>query len=309
MKIGDNEIIVTGHVFKTGKLRNEWLDQVEDPETIIKKFKENNAKADIFTFWQGPPETKPKYEYYMKFQPFAVLSIKDFDYWYKNQINRGTKRAIKKAQKSGIVVESVNFSNELVKGIVCIANETPIRQRRPYAHYGEDFETAKQKLFEDSDRCQFLGAYYQNELIGFIKLGFGVNYAVPFGMVSKIEYRNLSPQNALLAKAVEVCAKRAVPYLIYGLWGTGSLNEFKRHIGCERMDLPRYYIPLNVKGRLALKLHLHHSIREMLPNKLRAQLFKLRSKWYSRQENNLKSAQKKDRRNKEEIQLEDKSSN
>jgi hypothetical protein len=309
VKIGDNEIIVTGHVFKTGTLGNEWLDHVEDPETIIKKLRSNNSKADIFTFWQGPPEATAKYDYYKEFQSYAVLRISSFDYWCKNQINRGAKRAIQNAQKSGIVAESVDFSNELVKGIVCIAKETPIRQGRPYSHYGEDFETAKQKLSEDLDRCEFIGAYYQNELIGFIKLGFGVNYAVPFGMVSKIEHRDKSPQNLLLAKAVEVCAKRGVPYLIYGFWGSGSLNEFKRHIGCERMDLPRYYIPLNVKGRLALKLRLHHSIREMLPNKLRYQLSKLRSKWYARQENNLKSTRKKDRKDKKEIPLEDKSSN
>ena len=41
-----------------------------------------------------------------------------------------------------------------------------------------------------------------------------------------------------MAKAVEVCAEKGIPYLVYALWPRGPLREFKRHnaFECVKMD-------------------------------------------------------------------------
>ena len=93
--------------------------------------------------------------------------------------------------------------------------------------------------------------------------------------------------NALIAKAVDVCHKKKFPYLVYGKFvygkkGEDKLTDFKRHNGFKKICLPRYYIPLTFKGKIALKLNLHHDIEKILPQKIIVRLLDLRKKWYSK---------------------------
>jgi hypothetical protein len=189
---------------------------------------------------------------------------------------------VRKAEKSGVITKVVKLDDEFVKGVTSIFNETPIRQGRPYQHYGKDADTVKRELMKDSQRSDFIGAYYNGELIGFIQLGNTGISAIPFGMVSKIEHRDKAPQNALLAKAIEVCEQKGIPYLLYGKWLSDSLGDFKRHNGCEKFDLYRYYIPLSMKGTLALRLGIHHGLAAMIPEAVKNDLKALRKKWYSK---------------------------
>ena len=66
------------------------------------------------------------------------------------------------------------------------------------------------------------------------------------------------PTNALIAKAVEICEQRGFAYLTYCNYvyndPDSSLTEFKRRNGFEQVLVPRYYIPLTLQGRIALKL-------------------------------------------------------
>lgn len=281
VRVGNQVVIVTGNFFRMAMIKEEWYKDVEDPESIIKALKDAESKPDIFTFWQRLPEIKPKYNYYMEWDSVAAIPVKSFNYWFEKQINPGARKAIRKAAKSGIFVTVVPFSDELVHGIVSIYNETPIRQGRPYMHYGKNFETVKEEISEVIDRCDFIGAYYGGELIGFIQLAHAGKYAIPFGMVSKLEHRDKSTQNALLAKAIEVCDKKSIPYLLYGGWTGGGLGDFKRHNGCEKIDLPRYYMPLTLRGKIILKLKLHRGLRGILPERLLLRLLDLRKRWYS----------------------------
>ena len=69
------------------------------------------------------------------------------------------------------------------------------------------------------------------------------------------------PGNVLLAEVVKACVEKKVTYLIYGKYVYGnktssSLTEFKRRNGFEMVRFPRYYIPLNIKSRVIVKLRL-----------------------------------------------------
>ena len=88
--------------------------------------------------------------------------------------------------------------------------------------------------------------------------------------------------NALIAKAVEVCQDKGVEYLVYskftfGNKKTSQLTEFKRRNGFEQMDFVRYYVPLTLKGKLAVKLKLHRGLLGILPSGLIDFLWRVRS--------------------------------
>jgi hypothetical protein len=101
-------------------------------------------------------------------------------------------------------------------------------------------------------------------------------------IISKIKDRDKAPTNALVAKAVEICEQKKIPYLVYASWSEGTLGEFKQHNGFEKIDLPRYYIPLTIRGKIALKLSLHKGYKVILPKKMLNFLISLRKWWYTK---------------------------
>jgi hypothetical protein len=282
MRVDTKEITVSGKFVKIARLEEEWYEDIDDPMSLISKLKNSNVKADIFTFWQRLPDIEPKFNYYMEWDPIAALPIKSYDYWHKKQINNNAKRAVKKAEKIGVIVKESSYEDEFIRGMTEIFNETPIRQGRPFWHYGKDFDTVKQEFSKNLFREDLIGAYYNDELIGFIMLAYAGKYALTGQIISKIKHRNKYPNNALIAKAVEICLKKKISYLVYLKWNRGSLTEFKRRNGFQKFDLPRYYAPITLKGTIALKLKLHHGFIAKLPNNMKDQLKNLRKYWYSR---------------------------
>ena len=121
------------------------------------------------------------------------------------------------------------------------------------------------------DLCRRIG--FEDELIGFIKLLRTGSVADLVLIVCKEEHRDKRPTNALIAKAVEVCEEHGIEYLTYAQFyyfkkNSSSLAEFKRRNGFEPILFPRYYVPLTMKGRLAIALNLQHGIRGILPERL-----------------------------------------
>jgi hypothetical protein len=280
MEINNIEITLRGRVIRMARMPNQWYEDVGDPESLIKGIRKAKVEADIFTFFQRIPETKPKYNYYMEWEPVAALPIISFDHWWKNQIKKNTRQAIKRSQKMGVEVKVVEYNDEFVGGIKGIYDESPIRQGKPFPHYRKDLDALRKAYATFFDRSLYVGAYWNDEMIGFTKLVDEKNFMDIMQIISKMEHRDKAPVNALLAKAVEICAERKILYLEYGTWRRGGLDDFKRHNGFERIDVPRYYIPLTLKGRVALKLHLHYGIAGILPESLIRSLIDLRRKWY-----------------------------
>jgi len=278
----NKEIILDGGFIKTARLKDEWYGTVENPESLIKMLRQNSIKADLFTFWQKLPDTEPKYDYYMEYEDLAAIPIESYDHWFEKQISYGERKAIRKSERKGVIVTLAEFNETLINGIKDIFNETPIRQGRPYTHYGEDFEYIERELSKDVDKCEFIGAYYENELIGFIQLGYAGACAIPFGMVAKISHRDKEPQTALIAKSVKICEDKKIPYILYGAWLRGGIGDYKQRIGCIKISVPRYYIPLSIKGKFSLMLKLHKGFVRLLPEKAIDYLKNLRNKWYTK---------------------------
>ena len=266
-------------------LEDEWYDDVRDPVAVIEALSnDSSVKADIFTFWQRVPDVTPKHRFHMELESVAALPITTYDHWFSKQISSRTRNLIRKSQKEGIEVRECAYDDKFVKGMTEIFNEAPVRQGRRFWHYGKDFETVKRQFSAYLFREVMIGAYLGDELIGFIMLGNAGKYGITGQIISKIKHRDKATNNVLIAKAVEVCEKKGLPHLVYLYWTNDSLAEFKRRCGFLETKVPRYFVPLSQKGKLALKAGLHRGWKAALPDRIKTPLKKLRRFWYGLKE-------------------------
>ena len=266
-------------------LEDDWYDDVRDPHAVIETLKRaSGIKADLFTFRQRLPELAPKHPYPMEWEELAVLPIKSYQDWWNHQIKSRVRNQIRKSEKEGVEVREVTFDDEFVRGMTAIFNEAPVRQGRRFWHYGKDFDTVKQQFSRCLFREDVIGAYYRNELIGFVMLGNAGCFGITGQILSSIPHRDKATNNALIAKSVELCEKKGLSYLVYLYWSDDSLAEFKRRCGFEKTTAPRYFVPLTRLGSLGLKVGLHRGWKGMLPPRVKGSLKRLRRAWYSRRE-------------------------
>lgn len=288
----DNKIVIQGKLLRIANIKGEsWIgsENLPDPTLLISELKSGRRKADIFTFTQRMPDLTPRFPYYMEWDNLAVATISTYDHWWKKQIKDKTRNLVRKAEKKGVSVSIADFDENLIKGIVGIYNETPLRQGRPFGHYGKGFETVKRENGTYLDRSVFLCAYFEDEIIGFLKIVFSTYTGAIMQILSKVSHSDKSPTNLLIAKAVELCAEREIPYIVYskysyGKIGSMSLLNFKRHNGFKRIDIPRYYVPLTLIGKVALKFKLHRGVIEIMPEKTVEKLRNIKFAWYSKRD-------------------------
>jgi hypothetical protein len=204
---------------------------------------------------------------------------------------------VRRAEKNGLRVKEVPFDDSLIKAICEIYNECPIRQGKPFPHYGINPERARGYAGTFLDRSIFIGAFLGDSMIGFIKLVTDETrtQACLVHILSMAQHKHKAPTNALLAQAVRSCTERKISYLVYEHFSYGkkqhdSLSDFKRNNGFQRVDLPRYYVPLTYIGWVAFRLGLHHRIMDRVPESLLRRIRTLRNYWYSHNHPSMKES-------------------
>ncbi len=273
LKYESCEIVLKGGVLKKAEIFDEyWLetDALPDPLKVIESLQKSRRKPDIFVFSQPVPDTELKYDFLVEIENRAVIRLTTFEDWFQKKISASIRRNIRLSERKGIEVHVSVFDEAYVKGIMAIYNESPIRQGRRFWHYGKPFETVKEENGTYSERSTFLAAFHEDEMIGYCKIVWNKNFGAIMQIMSRSEHYDKHPTEALMAEAVRQCAARGKPFLLYERYHYGrkednSLTEFKRRNGFERIDVPRYYAPVTMKGRLALKLGLHKSRKDRLP--------------------------------------------
>jgi hypothetical protein len=289
IKVCEKDIKVTGRMLRIARLERERYERLSDPEAVLNGLRRCGQRVDLFTFMQSLPETEPKYSYPMELDNLAVLPISTFDHWLKHQIRFAPRGRLRQAAKAGVTTREVPFGRELVNAIWEIYNESPVRQGKRFPHYGKDIDTVYREGATHLERSIFLGAFLGERMIGFVKLVLDETRteATTMNIVSLIEHRKKCPTNALIAQAVRSCAERHIPYLVYMKFAYGkrsgdSLSDFKERNGFQRIDLPRYYIPLTPLGRAAFRLGLHHRFSDRVPGPMSAKFREIRAAWYNR---------------------------
>ena len=271
-KICGRTVVVTGKWIRKAQIKDEVVVEgvaVENAELFIAELKESELKADVFTFTQRPPDNTPRFDYHLDWDNWAAARTTCFKDWWEN-LPQESRKNVRRAAKRGVVVRVVPFDDDFVKGVHKIYNETPVRQGKLFWHFGKDVESVRRGLATYRNRSEFIGAYWKEELIGFLKMVYVDRVATLFHIISMNEHYDKRPMNALIAKAVEFCEQKGVSHFIYGQFIYGnkhrsSLLEFKRRNGFEQINFPRYYIPLTLKGELFVKLRLYRGIGGLVP--------------------------------------------
>ena len=259
----------------------EYLHDYAPSKQFLEKLAERGV--DLFTFVERKwccPVAKPPENWLKAEDNIALIEIVPFEEW-RRKIGKKTRNMIRKAEKNNVKTDLIQPSDDLANGVWKIYNETPIRQGRAFSHYGLTLENVKNLVHKSQDST-FVGAFLDEELVGFIQLVHGDNLTVMAQILSLQKFWDKAVNNALVAKAMEVCASKKVSWLMYGRIGNHpSLDNFKESNGFSKCTLTRFYVPITSKGRIAVKMGFHRSAKDVLPEPLKGPLIPLFN-WLSR---------------------------
>lgn len=280
-------VVVLGRWLRIASVHEEiWTEGqvVADPASFIQAIREAGLKADLFAFRQKLPATEPRYPYHVFFENWAVIRTGNLNAWW-DSLPQSSRKNVRRASRRGVVVRSARCDEALIQGITEIYNELPIRDGRPFPHYGKDLATVRTEVCTLLDRSRFIGAYFGTELIGFLKLVYMGKVASVLYLSSKQAHFDKRAANALLAEAAKICHDDGVEYLVYDHFNYGNrtnslLTEFKRRNGFQPMLVPRYFVPLTLRGHTALKLGWYRGLAGLLPSWLVDFLLELRTRYY-----------------------------
>jgi len=290
-------LVITGHdvlvnhqrVLRIGRILGDTYVGIEDPKAIIQGLKTCGTRVDLFTFTQLLPDTSAKFGYLVEWDNWAVVEVSTYDHWWTNQVDNKTRNMVRKAERKGVVVREVPFDDHFIEGIWEVYNECPVRQGKRNRHFGLDKATVRKLEATFLHNSIFLGAFCEDKMVGFAKIVVDANQtqAKIMNLLATVESRDKAPMNALVAESVRSCAERGIPYCAYGSFTYGkkqndSFTNFKSNNGFRPVLVPRYYVPLNCIGSVALGLGLQHRLRDRLPESFLSRLRFLRNKWYAR---------------------------
>jgi hypothetical protein len=287
LNVDGKDIILRGNWVKVALIHaEEWLEtDVQDPALCVKALKHEDSdglRADIFTFSQKLPATSPKYSYFMERDSVAAIHLTTLKNWWDN-LPQETRKNVRRAEKRGVVVQVRALDNGLLQDLLVLNNDSPVRQGKAFTHYGKTLEEVTRDQKDFLDRCDYICAYVGDELVGVMKLIYKGDVASILTFLPKASHHDKRPANVLMAKAVELCEKKHISYLTFGMFNYGnkqhtSLREFKIRNGFEEVLVPRYYVPLTMKGAIILKLRLHRGLIGVLPHGMITLLLRARTK-------------------------------
>lgn len=245
MQIDGKLALIEGKLIRIARLDAEGYDFLDDPEAALEIIRKSRTGADLFTFTQKLSDTWPKYSYPMEWDNMAALRVTTFDDWITKQIDFKARNKARKAGKNGVVVQEVPFDENLVKGISAIYNETPVRQGKAFWHYGKDLAAVRSMNATFMDRSIFIGALFEGNLIGFVKLVTSEDRSQGglMQIVSMIQQRDKAPTNALIAQAVRSCADRGISHLWYANFSYGKNRKIAWQNSSGTTDSKRSMYP------------------------------------------------------------------
>jgi hypothetical protein len=289
LNVDGKDLTISGRWLRKATIHEEaWsTSDVESPEAIIAELRKHakaGFRADIFTFVQTVPLTQPQFPYYWEGESVAAASAVDIQKWWSG-LPQETRKNVRRSQKRGVEVRVAPLDDALVRQIISVNNETPTKQGKVFTHFGKDFDEVKKDQSSFPDRSDYVCAFLEDELIGFMKLVHRGNTASILTLLCKPSHADKRPANAIIAKAMELCHDKGFSHLTYGLLNYGNkkesdLKQFKVRNGFEEILVPRYFIPLTWKGSLVLKLGLHRGMIGLLPSRLIRVLLSIRSVYY-----------------------------
>jgi hypothetical protein len=267
--------------FKVARNAREYETDVSPTVEFIEILK--GKGVDLFTFLERSwchTIHNPPHNWVRSADNIGLIQITSYGEWL-GRVGKKTRNMIRKAQKSGVNASVAKPDQRLAEGIWKIYNETPIRQERGFPHYGALLPQVMKEV-HSAQNCTYIGAYLEDELVGFVQLVHGENIEIISQILSLQRHWDRAVNNALVAKVIEFCAGRGARWIMYGRMGNHpSLDNFKRSNGFAQVQVSRYYVPITRKGKTATVLGLHRPMKDALPKTIKYPLFPLYN-WVSR---------------------------
>jgi hypothetical protein len=292
LHLQDRAVLVTGRWARQAVIHDEeWLlgKLIPDLNAFLAALRSSELRPDYFTFAQPFFEPVPRHPFRFVWDNIAAVPIISYSEWWDRRVSHDLRKDVKRAEKRGVQVRVLQFDDHLVQGIKALYDETPYRQGRRFWHYGKDLETVKRENSTYLERSTFIGAFCEEQLIGFIKMVRVDDVERMMQILARDDQQDKRPMNALIAKAVEVAAGRSASYLTYGKYTydgrrSSSVALFKRRNGFEEILFPRYFIPFTAKGHCLVRTGLHLGVRRLIPEKVYEGMRHIRAKLIYRAE-------------------------
>jgi Acetyltransferase (GNAT) domain len=289
LDVNGRKLIASGKWLKTATVRSAEMmeDELDNPKLYIEALRgggKDVLKAHIFTFAQKLPATSPRYPYPMEWESVAAIPLVSFKEWWES-LPQETRKNVRRSQKRAVVVRTADFNDELLQGIRKVNDDSPLRQGMRNAYYGKSLEETRKLYGEFIGRCDFICAYFGDELVGFLHLVYRRDVASILNLTTRPSHFDKKPANALMAKAVELCEAKGISHVTYGLYNYGKkqdnpLRTFKIRNGFREILVPRYFVPLTPWGRLCMMAGLHRGLVGVLPHRMIIAAARARSLWY-----------------------------
>lgn len=200
------------------------------------------------------------------------LNLSDYAHWEKKQIKKDVREGLRRANREGVSVERVAYSNLVVEVASEVFNETPYRQGRRFWHYGKSHEQLRQELAPLSAVSQYFLARKGSEYVGFAQI-------VPLPhrgsarsvhVISKAQHVRSRVSSALIQSIVAYCCDTKLTSFVYGRHiysgnENSNLRKFKERHGFRNYEYKNYYVPVAPLGHAYLAMGLYQGLREMVP--------------------------------------------
>ena len=290
LEVNGKNIVVGGKWIRIARVEaEEWLEsELEDPQRCVQVLKQQRSadlQADILSFAQKPPAIHRKYQFPVEWDSVAAVCLTSFQEWWDG-LPQETRKNVRRAQKRGVVVQVRTLDDALIRDLQILNNDSPVRQGKVFTHYGKTIDQVKKDQAAFLDRCDYICAYHEKELIGVVKLIYRGEVASILTFLPKASHHDKRPANAIMAKAVELCEQKGIHYLTFGKFNYGNkhhtpLREFKIRNGFGEIRVPHYYVPLTVKGAISVRLKLHRGLLGLLPHGVITFLVNTRAKLHA----------------------------
>jgi hypothetical protein len=273
------DLALSGRALRVARLANEGYEFVREPARFVDALRAQRQRVDVLSLCQPLTDVTPRHPWRLEWDQLAVLPISTYEHWWKVQVNDKTRNMVRKPGKKGVVLRPFELDAAAVQAIKVMYDESPMRQGRPFKHFNKPLDVIEREHATFAERSEFIGAYFEERMIGFIKLVHQEGWSNLMQIISLISERDKAPTNGLIAKAVEICAERGVPRLQYGIWSRRGIGDFKLHHGFEPLQVPRYQVPVNAVGRAALLMGLHKPMASRVPEPWIDTLAQWRAQW------------------------------
>lgn len=289
LDLGLTRVVSTGTFLRQARLFDEQLVESAmwpSVEQVRAALSATRLRADLYSFARPFDPGFDLPGAHREPDNLAVLSTRSYDDWWVG-LPRQTRRNVKIAEERGVVTRAAELDDALVAGIKRIYDETPLRQGRRFWHYRRPLERVREINGTYPERSQFIGAFFEGELIGVLKYIRVDRVAIMIQILTMQSHRDRRAIFALLRHAVELCREQGLEDLVYDKFDYGvnrdsTLAEFKRRVGFAEHPFNRFHVPLTWFGELALSTGLHQSWHHMLPIGVTSWLHDARSKLLAR---------------------------